>query len=136
MCHSGYPHGKVPLVMEIETRIALGDFIRYAREAKGMTQAQLGERIGLSRASVTMLERGHTKFPKIDILESVAKALECEPAAIFEVAGVNQPGASSAEAGQLSWLAGQLDRPNLRRLIAIGHALLREQMDQPGKASR
>ena len=121
--------------MELERRINLGDFIRDAREAKGWTQRQLGEAIGLSPASVTALERGHNKFPKIPILQAIADALGIDGQAIFEVAGVTQLGAERGEA-QLHWIARQLDEPNLRRLIEIGHALLRVQLDQPQRAAR
>lgn len=124
--------------MELERRIQLGDFIRDAREAKRLTQRQLGDIIGLSRASVTMIERGHTKFPKVSILQDIAHALEIDEAAIFEVAGVSQPGAGihPESAAAVQWLANQLDPQNLRRLIAIGHALLQDQLTQPEKAHR
>ena len=112
---------------------ALGDVIREERERQGMTQAELGRRVGLSRPSISLLERGSTKFPKIATLEAVATALGLPPQALFERAGVTMP---DAAAGQVRWLAEQLDKPNLRRLIAIGHALLQEQQGRPQKAGR
>ena len=108
---------------------SLGDFIREARERKGMTQEELALRVGLSRPSITQLERGLVKNPRIAILQAIATILDVPPAAIFEVAGVSLTDA--AFPGQLHWLATQLDEDNLRRLIVIGHALLQEQHGPP-----
>lgn len=40
----------------------LGRRIREARSAKGLTQAQLGQAVGLSRASVANIERGYQQI--------------------------------------------------------------------------
>lgn len=112
---------------------ALGDFVRDARETKGMLQSELGARVGLSRASISLFERGHIKNPKITLLEAIATALDIAPQAIFQRAGISLP---DAEVGAVQWLVQELDASNRRRLIRIGHALLQEQKDQPQKAAR
>lgn len=39
----------------------MGDRIRVLRTAKGMTQAELGDRLGVSRVAVSQWENGETK---------------------------------------------------------------------------
>lgn len=121
--------------MELDRRRALGDYIRDVREAKKprVRQVDLGDRAGLKRGTLSALERGEILNPKIDMLQAVADALDIPVAELFTRAGISQP---DAELGALQWLAGQLDQPNLRRLVAIGHALLQEQLGQPRKEVR
>ncbi|MBA4180257.1 MAG: hypothetical protein C0506_06660 [Anaerolinea sp.] len=106
---------------------ALGNLIRLAREAKAMNQDELGRRVGTSRPTISLLETGQIKFPKIPMLTAIAKALDIPAPALFAELGVSP---DDAAPGQLHWLASQLDPQHLRMLIAIGHALLQEQHDQ------
>ncbi len=106
----------------------LGYEIRKAREAKRMTQAELGNRLGVSRANVCLLETGGVVYPRIDRLTAIASILNMPVALLYELAGITQV---EAAPGQLAWLAGELDQLNQRRLIAIGHALLQVQLDRP-----
>lgn len=48
----------------MEDSHALGDRLRSLRESKGMTQADLGQRIGLSQTSVAQIETGVTAMPR------------------------------------------------------------------------
>lgn len=112
---------------------ALGEVIRDERERQGMTQAELGRRVGLSRPSISLLERGSTKFPKIATLEAIAAALNLPPHALYERAGIAVPDAGT---GQLQWLAEQLDRRHLTLLLRIGHELLQEQQGRPKSAAK
>lgn len=41
-----------------------GYIVRDAREARGMNQATLGRMVGLSRASISLLERGEISMPQ------------------------------------------------------------------------
>lgn len=111
----------------------LGELIRLAREAKGMNQTELGRRVGTSRPTISLLESAQIKYPKIPMLTAIAKALDIPAATMFALIGVSS---ADAAPGQLHWLASQLDAANLRRLIAIGHALLQEQHDQLQTAAR
>ena len=59
-----------------------GYIVRDAREARGMNQATLGRMVGLSRASISLLERGEIKYPRIALIEKLAsngKALSRPP---------------------------------------------------------
>jgi transcriptional regulator with XRE-family HTH domain len=111
----------------------LGYLIRDAREGIGMSQAELGRKVGLSRGSISLLEVGGTKNPKMSLLTKLAQILNIAPSQLYEKAGVSLP---DAESQTLQWLSEEMDVPNRRRLIAIGHALLQEQKRQPQRANR
>lgn len=72
----------------------LGKAIRVRREALGLTQAQLGARIELSRTSVTNLECGRQRL-LIDQFCRLAEVLGCEReellAAAVAAASENEP---------------------------------------------
>jgi transcriptional regulator with XRE-family HTH domain len=111
----------------------LGYAIRKAREAKNMSQQELGRRLGLSAAAVSLLETGQTKFPKVGRLVQIAEILGIASTDLLAEAGFNLPDSDSLS---LQWLAEQMDAGNRRRLIRIGHALLQEQKDRPQRANR
>jgi putative transcriptional regulator len=50
--------------------------VRRGRVAAGLTQAELAERVGVSRWSITRLESGGTADPSTSLLERVARVLE------------------------------------------------------------
>ena len=111
----------------------LGELIRHAREAKGMNQDELGRRVGTSRSTISLLEKGQVVYPRLPMLQAIATALNIPVTALLAEAGVSL---SESAPGQLHWLATQLDEANLRRLIAIGHSLLQDQHDQPRRGER
>ena len=53
----------------------LGNFIQSIRKEKGLTQAQLGERINVTDKAISRWERG-IGFPDINLLEPLAQALD------------------------------------------------------------
>jgi transcriptional regulator with XRE-family HTH domain len=59
----------------------LGKNVKFLRSSKGLTQALLAEKAGISVIFLSSIERG-TKYPKADILARIAKVLEVE---IFEL---------------------------------------------------
>ncbi len=127
------PDAKVlnmPAAMLTDQWVALGEAVRLAREAKRMNQTELGRRVGTSRPTISLIETGQVKYPRLPMLQAIATALDVPVARFLALAGLTE---SDAAPGQLHWLAGQLDEANLRRLIRIGHALLQEQHDQPQK---
>ncbi|MFD1274812.1 helix-turn-helix domain-containing protein [Streptomyces kaempferi] len=56
-------------------RQAIGDRVRAAREARGVTQEQLAERIDRDRKTVNRIEQG-TLATKVDDLILIADALD------------------------------------------------------------
>jgi len=53
-------------------------FIKAWRVHRGLTQEQLGERIGKTHGAVSQLERGIVGYTQ-PMLEALADALQCEP---------------------------------------------------------
>jgi DNA-binding XRE family transcriptional regulator len=56
------------------TNTFVGEVVKRARKAAGLTQAQLGEESGHDQAIISKLERGH-HTPRIDTLRRIAAAL-------------------------------------------------------------
>lgn len=56
--------------------------VRYWRKKRGLTQDRLAELSGLSRVSISEIERG-TADAKISTIKALAKALNVEFAEIF-----------------------------------------------------
>ena len=54
-------------------------YIRQWRKHRGLTQAQLAERIGISKSYVTKIETFQRRYDQ-PFLEAAAEALRCEPA--------------------------------------------------------
>jgi transcriptional regulator with XRE-family HTH domain len=54
---------------------ALGSRIREAREELGWSQVELAERAGISKSTVPRYERGEVVDISLDIVHSLAKAL-------------------------------------------------------------
>lgn len=54
---------------------AIGSRIKEAREAKGLTQEQLAEIVGLSSTHISVIERG-VKAPKLETFIEIANALD------------------------------------------------------------
>ena len=64
----------------------LGNRLREAREAKGWTQAELAERIGVSRKTVNTVENG-VFVPSTVVALKLAAALGCPVEELFYLAG-------------------------------------------------
>ena len=60
----------------------IGQYIQSGRREAGMTQAQLGERLGVSAQSVSNWERGET-LPDVSLLPDLACMLHCSVDAIL-----------------------------------------------------
>jgi len=60
----------------------LGEELRRAREAAGLSQEQLAFRANLDRSYVSQLENGH-KSPTVNVLFRICDALGVRPSEIF-----------------------------------------------------
>ncbi len=61
---------------------ALGKKIQGLRKSAGLTQEQVAEKIGISRAYMGYIEQGRNS-PSLEILEKVAKALRVKMSDLF-----------------------------------------------------
>lgn len=55
--------------MDREILIALGNYIKEAREQKGMSQQELGDKLGLSQTYISYVEKGGRELPFRKVLE-------------------------------------------------------------------
>ncbi|MCV7078729.1 helix-turn-helix transcriptional regulator [Mycobacterium szulgai] len=62
--------------------VDFGAIVRRLRERRGMTQAELAERVNLGRTSMTNLERGNQN-PPLSILPLLAQALGVSISGMF-----------------------------------------------------
>jgi len=71
-------------VQDAEKRLAAvwGTSLRARRQARGMTQAKLGEAVGLSHATISRWERGHA-VPADRHKVRLAQVLGVSPRALF-----------------------------------------------------
>ena len=77
--------------------LAFGKLVQaHRRRLEGMTQAELGRRVGLSRTSVNNIENGR-HHASLRQLFAIAEALQVSPEAILPDRR-KQPGPSKAEA--------------------------------------
>jgi transcriptional regulator with XRE-family HTH domain len=60
----------------------VGERIRYFRKNRGLTQEQLGEKVGLPQSYVGAIERGEKNL-SLETLERIIKALQLGPAEVF-----------------------------------------------------
>ncbi len=67
--------------MELNT-VKIGQFIYEGRKQQSLTQAELGERLGVSPQSVSNWERGES-LPEISLLPDLAGILRCSVDAIL-----------------------------------------------------
>ena len=58
--------------------------IKERRKSLGMTQRELIQKSGISRATISILENGGELDIKVSTLRDLAKALKCSPASLFE----------------------------------------------------
>ncbi|NPV52249.1 MAG: helix-turn-helix domain-containing protein [Firmicutes bacterium] len=61
----------------------VGNRIRERREALGMSQGELGRFLGYSHRTISMLELGQLRDPRVSVALKLAKALKCSVEDIF-----------------------------------------------------
>jgi len=73
--------------------------LRARRQALGLTQLEVASRAGISRNQVSRLEV-EAHGPRLSTLRALARALDCDPAAIFSLHGpVNDEGPGWTQPG-------------------------------------
>jgi transcriptional regulator with XRE-family HTH domain len=68
--------------------VALGEWIRAARAAQGISQRSLADRSGLSRSYLCDIERGRGARPSVATLDKLANALGASRVDLLRVAGI------------------------------------------------
>lgn len=95
--------------------------IREIREANGLTQAQLAERIGFSANYVGMIEQGIRQVATIETLLKFADALQTSPQYLLPAAWLLQYAKNEELVNEMCTLAAQV--PDHKVLEAINQLL-------------
>lgn len=64
--------------------VLLVDLLRAARERSGLSQRDLGDRIGRSASHICMIERQQRRVELVEFL-MIARALDCDPHDLIQV---------------------------------------------------
>ncbi len=83
---------------EASRALALGALVRKLRRERGLTLAQLAERIPMSASNLSRLELGAQGPPADEAIERIAATLEIDPAELLRAAGRATNGQSFEEA--------------------------------------
>ena len=86
--------------------MGIGDRITEARKQKGLSQAELAKRSGLSQAGISYIEKG-LRSPSTDTLELLASALGCSVS--YLMGETNDPKAISQSYAMVASLDASAD---------------------------
>ena len=106
--------------MSAQPTYHIGDTIRVAREAHGLSQKQLADKIGVSQGAVNWWETGRAN-PKIDKVSALAETLDVPASLLVERVG-DVP--LHPDAVELAVRATLLDDRTRRALLAYVDAYL------------
>lgn len=106
-----------------------GERVRAAREEAGLTQVQLAYKSGLGQSAISSIENGNTRWSRGHNLLALAHCLDVAPEWLETGRGPSRPGSDDPDTSFAEhWK--KLTPDNKRRLIAMCHALLRDQVAQ------
>lgn len=98
---------------------AVGRRIKQAREAKGLTQEQLAEKVSLSASHMSVIERG-VKPPKLETFVDIANVLNVDANSILtDVLSVSNEIVSTQISARLSALPSAKQKKILRVLDTL-----------------
>ena len=89
------------------------------RKMKGMTQAVLAEKIGISKRAMCYYEKGSKSFPSSKILLQLANALDCQPEELLAPPEITTMDGRSLEARVVKKFSAIAQLPESDRKILI-----------------
>ena len=98
---------------------SFGKNLKRLRKAKGLSQEQLAERLGLGAKSLSPVENGKS-FISINKLELLCKILETSPAELFEISEMPQ---QQDKELHISHILIALKQLNMKELKIVGNLL-------------
>lgn len=107
----------------------LGQFIRTRRQALGLTQVQLAQRVGWSQERISAMENGRYGMPSVQALAQLATGLEVSLAEVITAAGFPLEDSSMMRASD-SAPAVQALLMTLDQLIGIRSTSLQEALTE------
>lgn len=92
--------------MKKTKRQTIGENIKKARKAKGMTQIELAQAVELTQGAISDIESGETKSPLYETVEKIALELDC--------------GVTDLKGGiYLPWEGDEIDPPHISDFEAV-----------------
>lgn len=102
---------------KVEQLAVLGEVIHARRRELGLTQTELGARIGFSQERISLLERGTYGMPSLPGLRALASGLEWSLMDLLTAAGYLESARTMAHAEMTSTGVGlDVPRQEIRRL--------------------
>ena len=77
------PECKIKILKQGGNSVELGRLIKEARKAKGMTQQELGDIVGLQKSAIAKYESGRVVNIKRSTLQKIASALNIRPSELI-----------------------------------------------------
>src|SRR5215470_15034637 len=87
--------------------VRLAALVRDHRRAAGLTQGQLAESSGVSRAAIRDLEQGRTRRPRAESLARLANALGLDAAQAEELVLLARGGGAASASGGAAIVGGE-----------------------------
>ena len=85
------------------------------RRERGLTQAELAARLGISKSAVSMYERGNRE-PELELLQAMADQFGVSVSSLL---GREEPPLVNGDAELTAFLEQLRDRPELRMLFSV-----------------
>ncbi len=94
---------------------AFSETLARLRRERGLTQAELAARLGISKSAVSMYERGNRE-PELELLEAMADVFGVSVSALL---GRTEPALLNDDPELTGYLEQLRDRPELRMLFSV-----------------
>lgn len=104
---------------------AFCDTLARLRRERGLTQAELAARLGISKSAVSMYERGNRE-PELDLLEKMADVFGVSVNALL---GRAEDELVNADPALTEYLEQLRDRPELRMLFSLTKSATKEDVE-------
>ncbi len=75
--------------MSVDTAKLFRDRLRVLREAKGLNQNELEEKIGKEANYISRVETGRIEWPPSDVIDKISEVLEVSPNELFFAEGLD-----------------------------------------------
>ena len=95
------------------------------RKEKGLTQAELAARLGISKSAVSMYERGNRE-PELELLQAMADFFHVSASTML---GRAEDGLVNADPALTEYLEALRDRPEMRMLFSVTKNATREDVE-------
>lgn len=108
----------------------IGEMIRTRRNSRGMTQAQLASRIGVSESAIAMYEAGRRR-PKDNVVEALADVFNVPKWAILYTEDEMQPADEVPTDDELYEMRQEFRKnPELRTLLSLTRNATKKEVKQ------